>query len=374
MIIENHGNPNSPIWLILEHPYTSDADKGYVLSGGVGYIHRKVWSLSGIDIDPYIYVLKPCLGATYDFDKKFSELVIELCDHNVPFVLPTSVNLFTKFCNSQVTKSQGKALFKKYAGNLLTSNYVPYPHYIIPQYDPAHVAANYDYMEIQAFIDYGHVREEYEYWRSHNNQLNPLPTRKLITEPAYDDLLSFLYRTRFEYERKSLSFVSVDIETIRPKKKTPLHIAGHPGYPYTLSLALSPDYGISFSLWDYTDSQLVVIWRELDYIFREIGQIGQNYFTFDAHFLEALGFRPCLSKCQDTLIRHHILWPGLEHKLQFQTKQYTREPFYKDEGKLWSPNQKSGLMRYNALDTTVTYEIYNAQEKEFAEKPHLKGA
>ena len=119
---------------------------------------------------------------------------------------------------------------------------------------------------------------------------------------------------------------------------------------------------------------MVVIWRELDYIFREIGQIGQNYFTFDAHFLEALGFRPCLSKCQDTLIRHHILWPGLEHKLQFQTKQYTREPFYKDEGKLWSPNQKSGLMRYNALDTTVTYEIYNAQEKEFAEKPHLKGA
>ena len=106
--------------------------QGYVLSGGVGYIHRKVWSLSGIDIDPYIYVLKPCLGATYDFDKKFSELVIELCDHNVPFVLPTSVNLFTKFCNSQVTKSQGKALFKKYAGNLLTSNYVPYPHYIIP--------------------------------------------------------------------------------------------------------------------------------------------------------------------------------------------------------------------------------------------------
>ena len=147
MIIENHGNPNSPIWLILEHPYASDADKGYVLSGGVGYIHRKVWSLSGIDIDPYIYVLKPCLGATYDFDKKFSELVIELCDHNVPFVLPTSVNLFTKLCNSQVTKSQGKALFKKYAGNLLQVIMCLILITLFLSTILHTSAANYDYME-----------------------------------------------------------------------------------------------------------------------------------------------------------------------------------------------------------------------------------
>lgn len=371
-IVSNHGNPESPIWIIVEDPYPSDIDKGYIWSGGHGYTHRKVWSMSGLP-DPYIYVLKPCPGATYDFDTKFSELIVALCDHCVPFILPVSVNLFTKFCQTNATKSQGKALFKKYAGNLLNSQFVPFPHYIIPQYDPAFVGANYDYHEIQAYIDLGHVREEWEYWQSHDKQLQELPKRTLVTEPAYDELLSFLYRCRFEHNNGAMPYVSVDIETIRPKKKTPLHIAGHPGYPYTISLAMSPTYGISFSFWDYSDTQLVTIWRELDWLLREIPQIGQNYFTFDSHFLQALGFNPCLSKCQDTLIRHHILWPGLEHKLQFQTKQYTREPFYKDEGKNWTPAQKKDLMRYNALDSTVTYEIFLAQEAEFVAKPHLKG-
>ncbi len=346
--------------------------KGYIWSGGHNYTQRKVWRLSGLP-DPYIYVLKPCIGATYDEDAKFSELIIALCDAGTPFILPTSTNLFTRFCPSNVYKSQGKALFKKYAGNLLNSPSLNYPHFVIPQYDPEFINANYDYHEIQAFIDLGHVKEEWEYWQSHDHTLQPLPARTLVTEPVYDELLSFLYRCRFEHNNGTLAYISVDIETVRPKKKTPLYILGHPGYPYTISLAISSTYGISFSFWDYSDIQLVKIWRELDYLLQSVPIIGQNFSVFDAHFLEALGFQPDLHKFQDTLIRHHILWPSLEHKLQFQTKQYTREPFYKDEGKNWSPKDKGALMRYNALDTTVTYEIFLAQEKEFQEKPHLKG-
>lgn len=368
-VISNHGNPSSPIWVIVEEPYNGDVDKGYIWSGGFGYTWRRMWSLAGLP-DPYIHVLKPCIGASYDFDTKFSSLVSELCDNGTPLILPTSINLLEKFCSNIVSKSQGKALFKKYSGNILSSHMLPYSHYIIPQRAPDFASINYDYFEIQAFIDFGHVKEEYDYWLT-NGSLNPLPARQLITEPSYEDLLSFLYRARYEYTSGAIAYISVDIETIRPKKDTPLHKLGHPGYPYTISLALSPSYAISFSFWDYTDAQLVKIWRELDYLLREVPQIGQNYFTFDAHFLEALGFQPCLAKCQDTLIRHHILWPGLEHKLQFQTKQYTREPFYKDEGKQWTPKHKAALMRYNCLDTAVTYEIFIAQEKEFSEKPYL---
>jgi len=371
-IIANHGNPASPIWVIMETPYSTDVDKGYILSGGLGYVFRKTWALSGLP-DPYIYCMKPCIGATYDDAVKFSELVVKLCASGTPFILPTSVNLFSLLCSSQVTKSQGKALFKKYAGNLLISSSLNYPHYIIPQYPPDFIGANYDYHEIQAFIDLGHVREEYEYWRDHGATLQPLPSRQLITEPSYDDLLSFLYRIRFEYDRGNLPYVSADIETIRPKKKTPLYNIGHPGIPYTISLAMSPFYAISFSLWDYSPAQLVVIWRELDWILTNVPTIGQNWSVFDAHFLEAMGFTVNLRTFQDCLIRHHILWPGLPHTLQFQTKQYTREPFYKDEGKQWTPKQKQQLMRYNALDTTVTYEVYLAQEAELTAKPYLKG-
>lgn len=372
MIIENHGNPNSPIWLIYDTPYNQDADRGYILSAGWGFVHRKVWDLSGIPIQPYIYVMKPCIGASYDYNVKFSELIIALCDNSVPFILPTSIDLIEKLCPEYVTKSQRKAILKKYSGNLLTSQFLNYPHYIIPQYPADFVGSNWNYHEIQAFIDYGHVKEEWEYWDTHDKLVQPLPARQLITGPTYEDLLSIMYRCRYEYTNGTLQYLSVDIETIRPQKGTVYHKLGHPGYPYTISLALSPYYGVSFSLWDYPLEQLTKIWRELDWLLKDIPQIGQNYFSFDAHWLKALGFSLCLDRCQDTLLRHHILWPGLEHKLQFQTKQYTREPFYKDEGKQWSPKNKSSLMRYNALDTTVTFEIFQKQEEEFRDRPHLK--
>ena len=107
----------------------------------------------------------------------------------------------------------------------------------------------------------------------------------------------------------------------------------------------------------------------MDEIFRAKWQLGQNYTTFDAHWLRALGFSVNLSLVHDTLIRHHILWPGLRHKLEFQTMQYTREPYYKEEGKSWSPREGiDKLMKYNCKDTLVTYEIYNAQELEFKER------
>ena len=111
----------------------------------------------------------------------------------------------------------------------------------------------------------------------------------------------------------------------------------------------------------------------MDAIFSTKRQIGQNWTSFDSHWLRALGFRVNLSLCEDTLIRHHILWPGLRHKLEFQTMQYTREPFYKWEGKGWSLRDGLGqLMKYNAKDAAVTYEIYEEQEKEFDE--HARAA
>lgn len=92
--------------------------------------------------------------------------------------------------------------------------------------------------------------------------------------------------------------------------------------------------------------------------------------------LEALmGFSFNLDNIFDTKLRHHILWPELPHKLQFLTKQYTRQPYYKDEGKNWSPRSKTKtleLLRYGALDTVVTYEVFNGQEQEFLERPGLK--
>jgi hypothetical protein len=97
--------------------------------------------------------------------------------------------------------------------------------------------------------------------------------------------------------------------------------------------------------------------------------LGQNFFNYDALFHEMLGFRIRKDRIQDTLIRHHILWPELSHKLQFMTRQYTREPYYKDEGHGWTMKHLNSYRKYNCLDATVTYEIYQAQEEEFNDRP-----
>lgn len=142
---------------------------------------------------------------------------------------------------------------------------------------------------------------------------------------------------------------------------------------YTISLAMSPWSAISFSFADFGDMQGVIIWRLLDKIFRTKRQIGQNYLTFDACWLESLGFRPDPELVDDTLISHHVLWLEFKHRLEFQTMQYTREPYYKDEVKTWRSGKGLKQLRlYNAKDAAVTYEIFLEQEKEFNDRPISK--
>jgi hypothetical protein len=126
---------------------------------------------------------------------------------------------------------------------------------------------------------------------------------------------------------------------------------------------------ISLSFWNYPKNQCIELWRKMDEIFSTKRQIGQNYTSFDCHWLRAMGFNVNLSLVEDTLILHHILWPGFRHKLEFLGMQYTRQPFWKWEGKGWS--QKDGLdqlMRYNALDAACTYEIYLRMMEELRDR------
>jgi DNA polymerase I-like protein with 3'-5' exonuclease and polymerase domains len=211
--------------------------------------------------------------------------------------------------------------------------------------------------------------DEYEYLKK-NSTLQPLSSYNFILDPSYDSLILLLRSLR-----TIAPWLSVDIETLRPKKNTeqfPLH----PGFPYTIALAWSIRDAVSFPLWHFTNEQFVNILRELQWLFLNKIIIGQNFFSFDLNFLEAFfGFQFDLTKIRDTKLRHHILWPELPHKLQFLCKQYTRQSYYKDEGKGFSPRSKVALLdflRYGALDVVVTAEVYEGQEEEFKQRPHLR--
>jgi DNA polymerase I-like protein with 3'-5' exonuclease and polymerase domains len=88
--------------------------------------------------------------------------------------------------------------------------------------------------------------------------------------------------------------------------------------------------------------------------------------------MEALGFSDGVHLCDDTLVRHHVLHPEMSHKLDFQVMQYTRQPFYKDDGRGWQLRDGMiKLKRYNCLDACCTLEVFEEQEHEFADNPSL---
>lgn len=371
-LIKNYGDPNRPIWVIMPEPYNKDAEQGYIFSAGYGYNFKKVWNLAGLSYDDtHIRSIRQCLGASYDKLVSLSKMLHDIETYKPAIIVPLDDEILNHLVPiTRQIKEQNSSL-RKWAGSILQSPFLKYPHYIIGSHPPDWITANWDYYEIQAFIDFGHVREEFNYFKQHAI-LQPLPQRILITEPPFDTLTDYLRSCLADYEAHRISYISHDIETIRPKDKSFYKIFGHPGYPYTSAIAKSPHEAISFSFWDYRPEDSVILWKLLNKLFSTIPQIGQNYFLFDSHYMEVLGFDVCLKQCQDTYFRHHILWPGLKHALQFQTKQYTRQAYYKDEGKNWSSKNKSQLFRYNALDAVVTYEIFNEQELEFLERPHLR--
>lgn len=369
--IKHRGNPNSRIWVVVEYPYPKDAERGYLFSSGYGYVFEKMMNSAGIT-DYYVISRAP------DTDDKFSKIIIENeVNHYQPPIILALEEAGKHFCpelkKSEFTKkslAEGESEISKYAGSLLTSSLLNYPHYIIPTYSPDSISADWSMRDIVISLDLGKARSELEYWRKHAYNLEPLPRRTLVNDIRdFGELLGYLDR----FAR--VEMLSDDIETVYPKKNKNKSSAyeHHPGLPVVCGLADSKNFGISFELFREDKDETRILWRKLQEVYDRVPFIlGQNFFNFDLYRYNMLGFRINPYRVRDTLIRQHILFPELEKSLQFMTRQYTRQPYYKDEGHGWSFKNMLSLKSYNCLDACVTFEVYEGQELEFDRRPYLR--
>lgn len=363
--IYNKGNPGSSIWVVVERPYEKDAEKGYVFSSGLGYVFDNMMREAGI-FDYYVTSRAP------DLDDKHSYSIIENeINHYHPQIIIPLGNAGQFFCpelaNKPKKNEEEKTELEKYAGSLLTSKLIQHPHWIIPSFPPDKIVQDWSLRDITVSLDLGKAKSELDYFRKFG-RLEGLPARELKYNLSFDETVAFL--DYFSTRAKEGKLLSIDIESIYTNKKSAFY--PHPGYPISIGIADSPNLGVSFNLWWPDVQQNIKLWRKLDEVFSNSRHLGQNYFGFDFPRLRSLGFTINDELITDTMIRHHVLWPELPHKLQFQTKQYTRQPYYKDEGKRWSAKELTSLRRYNCLDVCVTYEIYLKQEEEFNERPYLR--
>jgi uracil-DNA glycosylase family 4 len=294
------------------------------------------------------------------FQAQFFE---ELNEFKPTFIVPLGATPLGILCPFTINKRTQSAAISKYRGSILRSDLIPWEHYVVPSYHPAFLFRAWEERQ-NAVLCLAKVSEEFQWWKTHSNQLQPLPQRKLIADPAADDALDYL---RSVLASPPETVVSIDIENIgvyRGKYKTPQRNR----VPYVIGFSINPDCGVSIGLAEYEREKTPRIWSLINQILQSKRQVGQNYYTHDLPWLQYIGFSPNIHVVHDTLVRHHVLWPECSHKLEYQAFQYTREPYWKDEGKTWTVKERNKMKLYNCKDVCVTLEIYQAQEAEFASR------
>jgi len=286
--VGTRGNVKSRVCILGEAPGEKEDLKGLPFIGPSGYLLDKMLLEAGFSTSDTWFTnpfkTKPPdnkmdrlheLGISH---KLFLDQFWEELEHYKPTIIvscgKTPTQLLCPFTKpKRIIKKQDekKDGFGHWRGSLLTSPFITWSHYVIPIYHPAFVLRQYSEREICIFI-LQRAHEELMYYQQ-KKALQPLPIRSITTSPSFDIAFTFLQRCI-----ASPNPISVDIELLRRK------------VPYTISFAISPSEAISLSFWNYPPNELTQLWRKMDTIFQTKWQIGQNYTTFDAHWLRALGF------------------------------------------------------------------------------------
>jgi uracil-DNA glycosylase family 4 len=118
-------------------------------------------------------------------------------------------------------------------------------------------------------------------------------------------------------------------------------------------------------LTDMSEGELDECWRIIDEKLRTLKLIGQNL-KYDEFKYSLIGFI-CNHIFSDTLIKTRVIFPELpDKKLHVQSSLWTREPYYKEEGKEFKlgKSQADQLFNYNGKDCVVTFEVDEEQEKD----------
>lgn len=185
-----------------------------------------------------------------------------------------------------------------------------------------------------------------------------LPSRTLsIAHNSLD-----LHRFFREYEK--LDKVAVDIESINC---VPVCIGFAFNKQHAISVPLLRSIGTN-KLTDMGDNELDECWRMIDEKFRKSRIIGHN-FMYDEYKLGLIGFETP-NVYSDTLIKTRVIFPELPIKrLHVVSSLWTREPFYKDDGKEFKLGKFKfeQLLTYNARDCAVEFEVDEAQEIDLLE-------
>lgn len=358
MRLIQEGPRNAKIIAVGEAPGATEDATGRPFSGGSGQLFDYMLSRAGLSRSD-IFVTNVCHTRPLKNDwswflrkDNISHLaagIIRL-KQDLQEIKP---NLVIALGSQPLRVLTGKQGIEKWRGSILPCTLVPGIK-VIGTYHPAYILRQYDY-KVVAELDLARCRAE-----STNPEL-VRPSRRFILDPDHST------QTAIGQEMFEADWLAIDIEcSERPDG--------------TWSLAC-----VGFS--DCASRAMVIPVRTLtdkDYIRWLCGSPARKVLqngTFDVTVLKAEGVE-VVNFAWDTMLAHHSLFPecasaedeisvlsqkkkkqaAIGKGLAFQTSMYTREPFYKDDGKTWKETGDLQMFwRYNALDAAITREIRDVQ-------------
>jgi DNA polymerase-1 len=232
----------------------------------------------------------------------------------------------------------GKRGITKWRGSILESTLVPGTK-VIPTIHPAAALRQYTFTHM-ILHDLRRVLAE------STSPAIRLPVRNLQIKPTSLEVEAYLARCM-----QHTDVIATDIEVINDEVSC-------------ISFALSPTDCMCIPFvykggpyWDIeTEARL---WRQIGTVLEAKPMIGQNL-AFDSTFLYSkFGIR--VKVAGDTMVGQAIACPDFPKGLDFITSIYTREPYFKDEGKKWKNPGMSDeqFYLYNAKDSTCCLEAYH---------------
>lgn len=263
---------------------------------------------------------------------------------------------------------------KKWRGSILSSTLI-HGLKAVPSVHPAWIVRGmWKWLPVFTHIDLKRAVEE-----SKDARLI-LPTRNAITGPSLSTTLDYIAEG---YKHDKLS-VDIEVYGYTPTGTGEIACVG---------LGFQPDEAICIPFvrsggvpyWSVHDEGR--IWRALARLLQapEIKKIGQNL-AFEWIYFWLHNIFPA-NMWIDTMLLHHTLYPdwgGTEdiwgrktkkqvdepgHSLAFINSQYTRTPYYKDDGRRWLPGVGDHqFWNYNCYDVMCTYECAMKEYEEAVEE------
>lgn len=175
-----------------------------------------------------------------------------------------------------------------------------------------------------------------------------LPERNYRLRPTLEEALTYMQ------EARHMDWIGFDIETYA-RQVSCFGVAKSPTDTMCIPLVERGD-----PYWQ--EEEEVRIWEALAELLgdEKVGKIGQNL-IFDIHFLLKENSILTRGRLADTMVAHSLMFPDLPKGLDFLASVYTREPYYKDDRKMWNDPyaDPEKFWTYNAKDAAVTYEVWN---------------